>query len=140
MAKLDNPQAGAQKWADKMAGSTQAYKDGVQGVQTAPGQKAARASGKWLAKTQAAQPKFEKNVGAVSLQEWQTSAIEKGSLRLASGATAALPKMERFNAAFYQYLKAGQATIEAMPTDTIEQSLQKANAQAMYNHRFPGYR
>lgn len=140
MAKLDNPQGGAQKWADKMATSTQAYKDGVMGVTQAPGQKAARASGKWLAKTQASQPKFEKNVGAVTLGDWQTVTADKGALRLADGARTALPKMERFNTAFYQYLKAGQATIDAMPTDTIEQALQKANAQAMYNHRFPGYR
>lgn len=140
MAKLDNPQAGAQKWADKMAGATQAYKDGITGVTQAPGAKAARASGKWAAKTIAAQPKFEKNVGSVSLGEWQQAAIDKGAGRLASGATQALGKVQAFTTSFYAYLKQGQATIDAMPTDTIEQALQKANAQAMYNHRYPGYR
>lgn len=140
MAKLDNPAAAAAKWAQKMGQATQAYTDGINGVTVSPGSKAARASAKWLAKLQQSQAKFEKNVSAVDLPTWQRAAIDKGSQRLASGATAALPKMEAFTASFFTYLKNGKSQIDAMPTDTIDQALAKANAQARYNAAYPGYR
>lgn len=140
MAKLDNPQAGAAKWASKMGSARQAYIDGVNGVQEAPGLAAARASGKWLARTQAAQPKFEKNVSAVTITDWKNLATTKGADRLGPGATAALPKVEAFTASFYAYLKAGQAAIKAMPTNTFEESMAKAYAQADYNRKYQGYR
>ena len=84
--------------------------------------------------------KFERNVSAVSLTEWQTAARDKGAQRLAGGATAALPKMEAFTASFFAYLKSGKAQIDAMPTDTLDQALAKANAQARYNAGYTGYR
>ena len=119
MAKLDNPGAIATKWQTKMAGATQAYTDGINAVTESPGQKAARASGKWLARVTAAQGKFE---------------------RLASGAQKAGPKVNAFWNSFAAYLKAGQARIDAMPTDTFDQAMQKAYAQAQYNMAYPGYR
>ena len=139
MSKLDNPQAGADKWATAMASAGPAYTAGVQGVTTAPGQLAARASAKYLARVQANVAKFERNVGQVSLTSWQQSAENKGAPRLGTGAAAAKPKFVAFNTAFYAYLKNGQATINAMPTDTIDQSIAKAVAQMNYNHNFPGY-
>lgn len=140
MAKLDNPGAAADKWANAMAGAGTAYTQGINGVQTAPGAKAAAASAKYLARVQANVAKFERNSLAVDLQSWKTAAIDKGASRLATGATAAKPKMAAFNTAFYGWLKQGQAQIDAMPTDTLDQALAKANAQARHNHAFPGYR
>lgn len=140
MAKLDNPGAAAQKWAQKMGQATQAYTDGINGVSVAPGIAAARASGKWLMKLQASQPKFEKNVSAVTLTEWQSAAVNKGAQRLAGGATQALPRFEAFTSSFFTYLKNGKARIDAMPTDTLDQALAKANEQARYNAAYPGYR
>jgi hypothetical protein len=140
MSKLDNPAGAAQKWATKMGQATQAYVDGVNGVAVAPGVAAARASTKWLNKLNENKAKFERNVSAVSLTEWQTAARDKGAQRLAGGATAALPKMEAFTASFFAYLKSGKAQIDAMPTDTLDQALAKANAQARYNAGYTGYR
>lgn len=140
MSKLDNPQAGADKWATAMASAGPAYTAGVQGVTTAPGIKAAQSSAKYLARVQANVAKFEKNVGSVSLGAWQQAAEVKGAPRLGTGASAAKPKFVAFNTAFYTYLKNGKAQIDAMPTDTIDQSIAKAVAQMNYNHNFPGYR
>jgi hypothetical protein len=112
----------------------------VQGVREAPGIRAARASQKYLARVQANVAKFERNVGSVSLSAWQDMAVNKGASRLGTGATAAKPKFLAFTTAFYTYLKSGQASIDAMPTDTYEQSKAKALAQMDYNHNFPGYR
>lgn len=139
MSKLDNPQAGTDKWATAMANATTAYTQGVQSVTVAPNQKAAAASAKWLARTQAALPKFEQNNLKVSLQSWQTATVDKGAPRLASGANGAKPKVAAFNTAFYQFLKSGQASINAMPTNTPEEAIAKSAAQIRYNMTFPGY-
>lgn len=140
MGKLDDPQGAADKWATAMGSAGPAYIAGINGVQTAPGQAAARASGKYLQRVQANVAKFEKNVSSVDIGTWKTLAIDKGATRLGSGATAAKSKMAAFTTSFFAYLKAGQATINAMPTDTIEQSKAKAMAQIDYNARYPGYR
>lgn len=140
MGKLDNPAGIAAKWQAKMAGSTQAYTDGINAVQVAPGQAAARASGKWLARVTAAQQKFERNVSAIPLADWKEAATTVGAQRLASGAQKAGPKVNAFWTSFASYLKAGQARIDSMPTDTFDQAMQKAYAQAQYNMAYPGYR
>lgn len=140
MGKLDNPQAAADKWATAMGSAGPAYEAGIDGVQVAPGQKAAMASQKYVNNVQANVGKFERNVSSVDLATWKQLAKTKGAGRLGSGATAAKPKMVAFTTSFFAYLKQGQATIDAMPTDTYEQSKAKAIAQMDWNHRYPGYR
>lgn len=140
MSKLDNPQGAADKWASAMQGASTAYTAGIQSVQTAPGQAAARASAKYLARVQANVAKFERNSAAVDLATWKQLAIDKGASRLGSGATAAKPKMAAFTQSFFAYLKAGQSQIDAMPTDTLDQAIAKQAAQVRYNAAYPGYR
>lgn len=140
MAKIDNPQAIADKWATAMASAGPAYEAGINGVQVAPGQRAAAASQKYLAGVQANLAKFERNSLAVDLGTWKTAAISKGRDRLGTGATAAKPKVVAFETAFFAHLKSGQATIDQMPTLTYEQRKQKAIAQMDWNHEFKGYR
>lgn len=140
MGKLDNVAAATDKWASAMAGAGTAYTQGINGVQTAPGQLAARASAKYLARVQANVMKFERNSAAVDLATWKQAAIDKGAPRLASGAAAAKSKVGAFQQSFFAYLKAGQSQIDNMPTDTLDQALAKANAQARYNAAYPGYR
>lgn len=140
MSKLDTPQVSTDKWASAMSAATPQYNAGIDGVQVSPGVKAAAASAKWLARTQAALPKFEANSAKVDLQQWKTITKAKAATRLASGAAEAKPKVLAFQTSFFQFLKQGQAGIDAMPTDTLDQALAKANAQARYNHSYPGYR
>lgn len=140
MGKLDNPAGTTAKWVASMSGASQAYKDGIASVQTAPGQAAAQASAKYLAKVQANVAKFERNSAAVDLATWKQLATDKGAARLGSGATAAAGKVQQFQTSFFAYLKAGKAQIDAMPTNTIDEALQKANAQARYNANYGGYR
>lgn len=83
----------AQKWATAMAGASTAYVAGVNAVTVAPGQAAAKQAAVWAQNTAAAQQKYARNVGAVSLGEWQQAAANKGAQRLASGASAAQPKV-----------------------------------------------
>lgn len=140
MGKLDDPGAIATKWETAMQGAGAAYTAGINGVQTAPGAAAAAASAKYLAGVQANVAKFERNSLSVDLGTWKTAAIQKGSSRLGTGATAAKGKVLAFDTAFFAYLKNGQAQIANMPSVTYEQRKQKAIAQMDYNHAFPGYR
>lgn len=86
----------AQKWATNLAGATETIKAGIQAVSVAPGQAAARQAQAYIQGVQAAQQKWQRNVSAVSLTEWQQATIDKGVNRIATGAQAAQPKMQSF--------------------------------------------
>lgn len=130
-----NPSDGAKKWARNLGAATQDIAAGIDRVTTAPGTKAAAASGKWLAKVSQAEPKFKANVASVSLASWQASAKD-GVNRVASGANAKVGKMEAFANEFYAHLDRGAAAISAMPTNTVEDGIAKAAAQIRHNAAF----
>jgi len=130
----------ATKWSTNLGAAGPSITAGVNAVTVAPGQLAAAASAKWLARVQAAQAKFEKNVSAVTLAQWKTAMTSLGIPRIATGATAAIPKFTLFMTSWLNYLNANAAAIAAMPTDTLAQSIQKATAQITYNAAYPGYR
>jgi len=96
MSVKSNATDAAAAWVTGMGSASTKYTAGVNAVKTAPGTLAAANASVWAANVAAAQAKFAKNVGAVSLQSWQQSAINKGAPRLASGAQAAQPKMAAF--------------------------------------------
>lgn len=88
-----DPQAAAAAWAAGMANAGTKMTAGINAVQTPPGQLAARSADLWASNVAAAKSKFAKNSAAVSLESWKQSAIQKGIPRVASGASAAQPKM-----------------------------------------------
>lgn len=90
----------ANNWVTGMGSASTKYIAGVQAVKVAPGTLAAAAAPLWAANVAAAQPKFARNVAAVGLSAWQNAAQVKGAPRLATGATAAQPKMAAFMTAF----------------------------------------
>lgn len=130
-----SPTDGAAKWARNLSSATQDIAAGIARVQTAPGQKAAAASDKWLAKVSQAQPKFKANVGRVSLADWQKAATD-GVNRVAAGANAKKGKMEAFATEFYAHLDRGAQAIGNMPTNTVEDGINKAAAQIRHNAAF----
>lgn len=109
MAK--DPNAVAAKWAQRLGAASQAITDGVQAVQVAPGQAAARQSAVWAQNVAAAQQKWAQRVGSVSLQDWQTAMIQKGAPRVASGAQAAQPKMAAFLGQVLPYIDTVRASL-----------------------------
>lgn len=129
MSKLDNPTQAAQNWASRLGASTQAYTDGVNGVQVAPGQLAAAAGDRWLANTTASLPRFKANSAKVTREAWQSAAITKGAPRLASGATAAQPKMETV---FTKLFPAIKSAVGALPArGTIDQNIERSRQFAL---------
>jgi len=134
MSKLDNPSAAAQSWATRLGGATQAYTDGVNGVTVAPGQLAAAAKPLWLNNTAAAGDKFARNSAAVTKEAWQSAAINKGAPRLASGASAAQPKMEM---AFAKLFPAIKAAVGSLPSrGTIDQNIERSRQFALAMHKY----
>lgn len=132
--KLDNPAASAQQWASRLGSSTQQYIDGVNGVAVAPGQLAAAAKPLWLTNTAAAGDKFARNSAAVTKESWQASAVNKGAPRLASGATAAQPKME---AAFTKLFPAIKNAVSSLPPrGTIDQNIERSRQFALKMHAY----
>lgn len=86
----------AARWANRLAGSTDAIKAGVEAVRVSPGQAAAAQGDVWAQNVAAAKDKWKRRVAAVSLQDWQTSMVDKGVARIAQGAQASQSKFGSF--------------------------------------------
>lgn len=129
MSRLDNPTQAAANWASRLGAATQAYTDGVNSVTVAPGQLAAAAKNLWLQNTQAAVNRFAANSAAVQLPMWQQAAVQKGAPRLASGASAAQPKMEQV---FGKLFPAIRNAVQALPArGTIDQNIERSRQFAL---------
>lgn len=136
MPVRSDPQTATAKWVTNLSASTTAIQRGVGNVTVAPGQAAAKAADKWLAKVTQAKTKFATNVARVSLADWQNAMTSYGISRIASGAQAKQGKMQSFMTDFLTHLNRGASTIDAMPTTTLEDGVAKAVAQIRYNATF----
>lgn len=129
-----DPATIATRWAQNLGGATQKITDGVNGVTVAPGQAAARQADVWLQNTQAAQAKWKARVAAVPLSDWQNMMINKGVPRIASGATAAVPKFQSFMTQFLPYVQAGRNALPAR--GTLDQNINRAVSMMRHNANF----
>ena len=136
MPVRSNPQAATAKWVQNLSAAADRMTAGANAVTKAPGQAAAAAKAKWLQRVTAAADKFAANVGAVTLQQWQQAYIEIGVPRVAQGAQAKQGKMLNFQTQFLPYLQRGVATIDAMPSVTLEDGIARASAMIRYNAKF----
>lgn len=124
------------KWVQNLGAASDRMQKGAMALQTAPGALAAKAGDKWLARVTAAKAKFVQRVGSVSLQSWQNSYINVGIPRVAQGAQAKQAKMTAFFDEFLPYLQRGVATIDNMPSTTLEDGIARATAMIRYNAKF----
>lgn len=132
MAK--DPNAVADAWASGLANAGAKAQAGAEAVRTPPGAAAARQVGVWAANTAASQAKYARNVAAVSLQDWVAAYVQKGIPRLASGATAAKPKMAAFLTRFLPFLDTVKASLP--PRGTYEQNKARMIAMVDGTHKF----
>lgn len=130
------PEQAQAKWVQRIGAATQQVTEGVQRVQTAPGQKAAAKQQKWLQNTQAAADKWRRNVAAVSLADWQNLMVNVGIPRIAQGAQAKQAKYGAFAQQFFQHLQAGVSKVEAMPDTTFEERVARAVTMMRHNRDF----
>lgn len=123
---LPTPAAAAAKWSQNLGAATTRYTDGVKAVQTSPGQLAAQASDRYLAGVQANLPKFQTNSAALTLQDWQNAAINKGAPRLASGAQAAQGKIQNVFQNLFPYIEQVRGSLPAR--GDLEQNIARSAA------------
>ena len=139
MAKLT-----AQEYVDKHARNLKNalpdIKAGIARVTTAPGVQAAREADRMLSGVQEAvtSGRWASKVGAVTLQDWQDAAINKGANRIGPGIDAAkmknVDKATRLLAATDQV----QQEVAAMPKGTLEDSIARMTAAVRRMHEFKG--
>jgi hypothetical protein len=129
------PSENAQKWKNRLSAATPDISAGINRVQSAPGQAAARQKGAWLANVQGAADKWERNVGRVSLESWKQAALD-GVGRVAQGANSKVGKMESFLNEFQPHLERVQQALASMPRGSLEQNLGRMLENARRNAQF----
>jgi hypothetical protein len=129
-----SPDQIASKWSSRLAQSGDQIKAGVQGVNVAPGQLAARQRNVWQQNLIAAADKWASRVAAVSLAEWQQDMLNKGVPRIASGAQAAQPKFAQFMGQLLPYIESGRANLP--PRGDLEANINRLTSFVRYMSQF----
>jgi hypothetical protein len=136
MAVKATAASAAANWQTGFAGATQKYTDGINAVQTAPGQLAAAQKNLYVQNVQAAANTWATNVASVSLADWKNAATTTGAQRLTSGAAKGLAKMQAFMNNFLPQL--GQVVDGLPPRGSFEQNLQRFTTYAQALHAKKG--
>lgn len=120
------------KWLRNISAATQDVTNGIARVTKAPGASAAAQKQVWAQNTMAAQDKWARNTGAVTLDAWKAAATA-GVGRIAQGANAKQNKMGDHMAAFIPHLEAGLRKLDSMPRGTFEQNVARMIAMVQHN-------
>lgn len=131
MPKL-TPQEVAAKWKQRTSAASPDYVKGVRAVTENPAAKAAAAKDKWLASIQeaAANDRFAKGLGRVTLQDWQKAAAEKGGQRITAGVAGAESRMNTFLSGFLPALENITQQTRSMSSLTLADRIARMVAQA----------
>jgi len=137
MAKMDAKDF-AEKWQKNMAGSTAYISKGIDRVTESPMEKAAAKQDKMLNNLNEAvqKGKWKRGLESVTLDEWKKKFKDQGVARIAGGASAAVPKMQRFADQLLPFQDAAKRKIDAMPDTTFEDRLNKSQAWIREMHKF----
>lgn len=121
------PQQIAEKWSRRLTQSTADIERGVNAVTESPMEKAIAKKDKAIQNYQAAMNsgKWEAGLRRVSLQQWKNDTINKGIQRITAGANAAQPKVAAFMGELLPYQQNLKAEIDALPDNTLEDSIQR---------------
>lgn len=124
------PDQVAQKWATRIGGATTEITNGVNAVTTAPSASAIKQQAKLINNWNNAitSGKWAKNLGAVTLQQWQNAMVTKGIQRISTGAQAAIPNQTAFYAKLLPFEQTLQTQIQAMPSMTLADGIARATA------------
>lgn len=135
---MRNPSDVARKWASRLGASGEAIKQGVQNVTVNPAERAAAAQDRYIAGVQraVAEGKYQRGLRRVTLQAWQESMLQKGLPRIASGASAAIPKMEAFLSKWLPWEEQLKQKLAAMPRGDLQQNIARMIAAVEHNASF----
>ncbi len=136
MAVKANAAQAAEAWKTGFSGAATKYQQGIDAVQTAPGQLAAAQKNAYVANVQANANIWAAKVAAVGLQDWKNQAKTVGSMNLASGATKGAPKMVAFMNNFLPQLSSIVGGLP--PRGSFEQNLARFSSYAQGLHAKKG--
>lgn len=127
MAKV-TPQEYADKWANRLSGSTEDIRRGVDKVTEAPGLAAARQKEAMKQKLLKAidDGTWEAMVSSVTLEDWKKAATEKGLARIGQGVESAKPKQVMMAEKLLPAVDAAAAAAKALPKVTLEDSINRS--------------
>lgn len=129
------PSAGdaASRWQQNFSAAGARWAAGIEAVTVPPGQEAAAAKDRYLSGVQQNANRWATNVASVPLSTWKQVSVAKGQGRLASGATAGMPK---FQAAIARVLDAEKSIIASLPArGSVEANIQRSAAFQMAMHQ-----
>lgn len=128
MARITiTPAQFTEKHSRRLKGALEDMRRGVEGVSTAPGAAAAKKLDKMRAGIVRSldDGTWARRVGAVTLEDWKKSMLEKGLNRVASGVDGAAGKVEAFATQLLAAESALQGEISKMPDLTLEDSISR---------------
>lgn len=100
--------------------------NGSNAVTTSPGQLAAAQAALWIQRIQASQAKWQKNVAAVTVEQWRSAYQTLGIPNGQAGATAKQGKYGTFIQAYLTFLPGAVAQVKAMPKGTLQAGIARA--------------
>lgn len=126
MSKM-NGQEYAEKLVSRLTQAGQEMARGVDRVTVAPGRKAAEKKDKFRARLLASidDGTWERNVGAVTLDDWKSAMKGKGIPRVAAGAQAAIPKIAAFGDKLMSYQDSIRPGLDNLPDTTLQDSVNR---------------
>lgn len=127
MAKV-NPQEFAKKWSQRTTQAIPEFQAGVMRVTVAPGIKASERADAYLMGVQKAvsERKWQDNVAAVPLNEWQQKTAQLGGQRIGSGVAAAETKMQAFGNALLPFQETLKSNLDSQtPRGDLEQNINR---------------
>ncbi len=120
-----------EKHARRLKGAVDDMRKGIERVSESPTAAAASKKDKMRSNVNAAldSGKWERGLRRVSLEDWKGKMINKGLGRVASGIDEAAPKVRAFAADFLPFLDNVTSAVRKMPDTTLEDSINRMNAQ-----------
>ena len=100
--------------------------NGSNAVTTSPGQLAAAQAALWIQRIQASQAKWQKNVAAVTVEQWRSAYQQLGIPNGQAGATAKQGKYGTFIQAYLTFLPGAVAQVKAMQKGTLQAGIARA--------------
>lgn len=133
---MKDPTAAAARWANNLSAATEKIREGVQAVQVAPGQAAARQRAVWLQNLTASADKWARNTAAVALPDWQSAMVNKGVPRIGTGAQASQQKFASFLSSFLPFVDAGVRALP--PRGNLQQNIARMVSMVQHNAQYTG--
>jgi len=124
------PDEFVEKHARRTKGALEDLRRGVEAVTEAPGAKAAASADKMRARLVESidSGKWQRRVGAVTLDDWKTAMLSKGVARVPAGIDAAAGKTKKFATQLLAHETTLKDSVDKMPDLTLEDSIARATA------------